>query len=246
MKAISFSLIASVLVVLVYFKIHNKLITTGSASNRFLNTSDIPLAVKSRQSRHSNTSLTVSPTLQMQFQYVGIKRNHSPIEVHDNKINEAMKTTTDKLPLISTFQPSGEPFDFAACLLIKDDNVILPEWLAYHYQVLPLRHLIIGLDPFALTSPNKIVDEFRKEGIDITIWQEDDYLFEGMQSYNRRVFAHDTQEVKVAGYLWRQRAFMTSCIREFKHRGSIRWTLLVDTDEYISFNPMIKCRSGRT
>ena len=28
------------------------------------------------------------------------------------------------------------PFTFGACLLIKDDNQILPEWLAYHYTVL--------------------------------------------------------------------------------------------------------------
>jgi len=34
------------------------------------------------------------------------------------------------------------PFSFSACLLIKDNNIILPEWLAYHYTVLPLRRLI--------------------------------------------------------------------------------------------------------
>eukprot|EP00984_Skeletonema_dohrnii_P032193 scaffold25805_cov78-Skeletonema_dohrnii-CCMP3373.AAC.1 len=28
---------------------------------------------------------------------------------------------------------------WSACLLIKDNNIILPEWLAYHYTVLPLR-----------------------------------------------------------------------------------------------------------
>jgi hypothetical protein len=137
--------------------------------------------------------------------------------------------------LKTTFKPSGEPYDFAACLLMKDDNVILPEWLAYHYQVLPLRHLIIGLDPFSLTAPDKIANEFRKEGMDITIWVEDDYFFRGQFSINRRVFANDTHEAKVAGYLWRQRAFMTRCLREFKRRD-VRWTLLVDTDEYLTYN----------
>ena len=242
MRATSFSLITSVLVVLLYIKIHTKLITSGGTSHHLSTMSDIPLKV-SRQSRPSNTSLTVKVTVPTNIQIpllqtVFIKTNHSPTEGFDNKNNIAMKSTTEKPPRISTFQPSGEPFDFAACLLIKDDNVILPEWLAYHYQVLPLRHLIIGLDPFSLTSPDTILDEFRKEGIDITIWQENEYIFEGVQSYNRRVFAHDTHEAKVAGYLWRQRAFMTTCIREFKQRGSIRWTLLLDTDEYLTFNPL--------
>jgi len=28
------------------------------------------------------------------------------------------------------------PFSWSACLLIKDNNIILPEWLAYHYRKL--------------------------------------------------------------------------------------------------------------
>jgi hypothetical protein len=146
------------------------------------------------------------------------------------------KNGTPDSPPKSTFKPSGEPYDFAACLLMKDDNALLPEWLAYHYHVLPLRHLIIGLDPFALTSPGKIVEEYRKEGMDITVWQEDDYIFNGHLHYNRRVFANDTNQAKVAGYLWRQRTFLTKCLEEFKRRKNIRWTLLVDTDEYLTYN----------
>ena len=120
---------------------------------------------------------------------------------------------------------------------MKDDNVILPEWMAYHYQVLPLRHLIIGLDPFALTVPDVIVAEYRKEGMDITIWNEKDYIFDGKLHYNRQVHEHDTPQAKVAGYLWRQRAFLTRCIQEYKRRRTnVRWTLLVDTDEYLTYN----------
>ena len=157
--------------------------------------------------------------------------NRSDSKTHPNT------TKTDAGPQSnSTFEPSGEPFDFAACLLMKDDNMILPEWLAYHYQVLPLRHLIIGLDPFALTSPNIIVEEYRKEGMNITIWHEDDYIFDGPRHYNRRVFANDTAEAKVQGYLWRQRAFLTNCLQDLKQRKNLRWTLLVDTDEYLAFN----------
>lgn len=35
---------------------------------------------------------------------------------------------------------------FSACLIFKDDNDRLVEWIAYHYQVLPLRFLVVGVD----------------------------------------------------------------------------------------------------
>jgi hypothetical protein len=67
---------------------------------------------------------------------------------------------------------SVSPFNFSACLLIKDDNQILPEWIAYHYTVLPLRHLIVAVDPFSLTSPKPILDEFSRLGMDIEVWRD--------------------------------------------------------------------------
>jgi hypothetical protein len=70
-------------------------------------------------------------------------------------------------------KPSPQPaFNFSACLLIKDDNQILPEWIAYHYTVLPLRHLIVAVDPFSLTSPKPILDEFSRLGMDIEVWRD--------------------------------------------------------------------------
>jgi hypothetical protein len=61
------------------------------------------------------------------------------------------------------------PFSFSACLLVKDDNKILPEWLAYHYEVLPLRRLIIAIDPLSTTSPEPILQAYRKIGMNITV-----------------------------------------------------------------------------
>jgi len=66
-------------------------------------------------------------------------------------------------------QPHGAPFSFAACVLMKDDNIILPEWLAYHYEVLPLRRLIVAVDPFSKTNPDKILDAYRDIGMNITV-----------------------------------------------------------------------------
>ena len=47
------------------------------------------------------------------------------------------------------------PFTFSACLMIKDNNILLPEWLAYHYTVLPLRRLIVGVDTLSHTDQNQ-------------------------------------------------------------------------------------------
>jgi hypothetical protein len=59
----------------------------------------------------------------------------------------------------------------AAALLIKDDNHWLIEWLAYHYHVLPLRHLVVTIDPDSKTSPRKILDRW-KGLMRIDIWEE--------------------------------------------------------------------------
>jgi hypothetical protein len=56
-----------------------------------------------------------------------------------------------------------------------DDNHFLIEWLAYHYQVLPLRRLIIARDPRSRTVPSDILK--RWQGLmNITEWRDDDYF----------------------------------------------------------------------
>ena len=63
----------------------------------------------------------------------------------------------------------------SACLLVNDENPRLPEWLAYHYQTLPLRHLTVAVDPASRSSPSEILG--RWEGmIDVQVWGEEDYL----------------------------------------------------------------------
>merc|ERR1740124_1124009 len=47
---------------------------------------------------------------------------------------------------------AGTSDGIAVCLLIRDDNDRLPEWLAYHYQMLPLLHLVVAVDPGAAHS----------------------------------------------------------------------------------------------
>ena len=67
----------------------------------------------------------------------------------------------------------------AFCLLIKDDNDILPEWVAYHYHVFQMRRLIVAVDPDSKTSPLDVlqgwIENFDYFGLDVTIWNDEDY-----------------------------------------------------------------------
>ena len=67
---------------------------------------------------------------------------------------------------------------FSACLLIKDDNDILNEWIAYHYHVLNLRTMIVAIDPSSQTSPTLLLNRWRQEPWHMTIleWNDADYL----------------------------------------------------------------------
>jgi hypothetical protein len=84
-----------------------------------------------------------------------------------------MHNSTQERPPVS---PPNE--SFAACLLIMDDNHFLVEWLAYHYQFMPLRRLIVAVDPKSKTSPADILNRYSSRGlINISIWNDSDFYF---------------------------------------------------------------------
>ena len=150
------------------------------------------------------------------------------------------KNLLDKL-----FEPSlGAPFSFGACLVVKDDNKHLWEWLAYHYTVLPLRHLVIAMDPFSLTSPEPVLQKFREIGMNILLWKDKDYNFQKgsdflLQEYDENV----TGSQRLMEHIGRQKKFFTACLRKFKENNKglsseqkVSWTALLDSDEFLTFN----------
>ena len=158
---------------------------------------------------------------------------HPSFRKRETKILPNQQTSV----ISTTVSPVHEsPFNFSACLLVKDDNQILPEWLAYHYTVLPLRHLIVAVDPFSLTSPVPILEKFRELGVDIEVWRDKDYLYSGEYFWQSPARRNDTGLRKVRAHRWRQGVFYSQCLRDFKRRGNHKWTLLIDTDEYLTFN----------
>lgn len=120
---------------------------------------------------------------------------------------------------------------FSACLMFMDDNAHLIEWLAYHYHSLPLRRLIVAIDPRSKTSPSSILERWH-DRMEITEWSEVDFM------PPRLMDAHAQELTPVAlTRLFRQRQeeFYARCMARLKYEGRT-WVALVDTDEYIQPN----------
>mmetsp|Transcript_16909 Transcript_16909/g.39053 ORF Transcript_16909/g.39053 Transcript_16909/m.39053 type:complete len:491 (-) Transcript_16909:458-1930(-) len=113
-----------------------------------------------------------------------IATNHHAT-MHVDTTNDA-DIVTDAL---SSYLVGGKGDDdlpvFAICLLTRDDLPILPEWIAYHYHAVNLRHLVVGVDPISATDPKPIFDDFRKylgndangkDGLIIEQWSEADFM----------------------------------------------------------------------
>ena len=93
-------------------------------------------------------------------------------EVHEQQ-HQQQQHVNQTRSLTTTNKKEG----LSACLLVNDENPRLPEWLAYHYHILPLRSLIVAVDPASRSSPKSILDRYNNSlMMDVTIWNDDDYL----------------------------------------------------------------------
>ena len=92
----------------------------------------------------------------------------------------------------------------SACLLVNDENPRLPEWLAYHYHILPLRSLIIAIDPSSRLSPQSILNRWTNDhtelGLDIQVWTDIDYLpaVDGLSGVKLHGPCHEEKKKKKA------------------------------------------------
>lgn len=125
---------------------------------------------------------------------------------------------------------------FSSCLLVMDDNHFLIEWLAYHYHALPLRRLVVGVDPRSETSPSPILDRWRGM-MEITEWHDEDYMsneeLEEAEGIVKRHFGNITDSL--VRHRARQRLFYYKCMKGLKKEGRT-WTLMTDTDEFLRIN----------
>ena len=104
------------------------------------------------------------------------------IHIHNQLLQSSIANSTSE-HLKSTSSSANKKHNnnqrgLSACLLVNDENPRLPEWLAYHYHILPLRSLIIAIDPSSRLSPDTILKRWTnaKLGLDIQVWNDIDYL----------------------------------------------------------------------
>ncbi len=143
----------------------------------------------------------------------------------------------------------------AACLLMKDDNDILNEWIAYHYHLWNLRHLIIAIDPTSLTSPQQLLEKWKIFfSLDVVEWHDADYMPSDFlrgdyskvkhrmgslpEKHPNRTFT--PQEIQqIFNHRFRQREFYRKCLEYLDRDQQSQWIMHIDTDEFITLNPFL-------
>ncbi|CAB9529743.1 expressed unknown protein [Seminavis robusta] len=139
----------------------------------------------------------------------------------------------DEHPVDNPSPPPSGNDTFAACLLVMDDNHRAVEWMAYHYHVLPLRYLIVAVDPRSRTKPTAILNRYRKMGVYIEEWTDHDFLDPRLA---KKKLDNDARfQVKRDRHRARQKVFYRSCLVKMK-AANRTYVTMHDTDEYLVYN----------
>ncbi len=184
---------------------------------------------------------------------------------HSQRTADATTTTTNAVK---------EEF-MSACLLVKDDNDLLPEWIAYHYHALKLRHVMIALDPSSQTSPLSIFQTWsRHTNLTFSIYTDDMYMPQRFLQQGYMVpphliktnaneskwhQGHESPEqvlrdrIRINNHRFRQKTFVAHCIRTLRRRtkqpqaaaAAATWMMHIDTDEFVVLNPFLRPDGAR-
>jgi hypothetical protein len=134
----------------------------------------------------------------------------------------------------------------AGCLFIMDDTIRLLEWLAYHYTVLPLSHLMVAIDPKShkVDRIMEILDAWRDK-IDIKAYGNDTEWLDlpWDYGYSRSIrtpsghlmkwFKEKTSDIYIQQvHKRRQNYFCVHCMRYMKERG-MDWTIITDSGRFL-------------
>lgn len=117
----------------------------------------------------TNTTMTVENEPQLgEKEGTTVKNNRTTISANTATTQQEQEQPTPMVVL-------------SACLLLKDDNDILNEWVAYHYHLWNLRHLVVAVDPSSRTSPAWLLEPWNKtttllEPLTVQLWKDQDYM----------------------------------------------------------------------
>lgn len=135
-------------------------------------------------------------------------------------------------PLILDNDSRALDTEFSACLLFNDDSHFLIEWLAYHWTKLPLRRLIIAVDPLSRNHPGRLLSRWEKL-MNVSLWEDDVYFNKVYRSgILRPSEMNDTSGILVNMHRQRQKIFYWKCMEQLKHEKR-DWVAFVDTDELL-------------
>ena len=185
------------------------------------------------QWKNNNTRWIVLVFMALSFVLVSFQiQSSTSIATQVNVVDDSPPTTTmrsqhstSSLPKKGGKETDAPGGSFSACLIIMDDNHFLIEWLAYHWHVLPLRRLIVAVDPRSRYSPTPVLDRYRDRGLmEITEWTDTDFM----------MHPNFTKDVAFQ-YVQRQLEFYSKCTGQLRQEGR-SWTLFTDSDEFVTPN----------
>ena len=194
-----------------------------------------PQAVSIMQTNKTKMANTPNePSKKDQYKYHQIDPHNNTHESFDHREQEhsdeeslnGIKTDNNTSSWWSSPPPSSSSDSyFSACLLVMDENHRLPEWLAYHYYMLPLRHLVLLVDPRSETSPMDIVHRWRPY-MKIDVWNHSD-----LTEFHPRADFTLTRIHRGA-----QHRFYTQCAMHLRQLNRT-WVTFYDVDEYLYLDP---------
>jgi len=147
-----------------------------------------------------------------------------------------------------------------ACLMVKDDNDLLYEWLAFHFTTLvPAGHalyVVLGSDIDSTQDPAAVLQRW-KNVPELRYWilQPEDFihrhgnyhdLYGGGGGNNNSTTAAIEDDIMSPdkrkdhhhhALVHRQKGFITACSQFLKRKG-VGWTLYTDTDEFLALHPI--------
>lgn len=135
-------------------------------------------------------------------------------------------------------QPFNSSEGIAVCFAFSDDNMILSEWIAYHFTTLPLRNLLVLQDPKSRTSPREILDRWNQSNLDIQVWlwRDEDFMRKSDLRRFKEMAKIGTSKADHDRLLKRQNAFAVACNKFFKkleNDRKITWVGHFDVDEFV-------------
>jgi hypothetical protein len=136
----------------------------------------------------------------------------------------------------------------AACVMIRHDQIRLTEWLAYHYTVMPLGAVVVGIDAKSMQEP-QIRETLNRWSpyMNVTIWANDEWLEivdetegfrEKVEKNGKKVpwFLNKTSaEFLNQNQIRHESIFLSQCL-SLHHRNGQDWTMVVDPEEFVVFN----------